>query len=127
MKRFVILGVVGSVLALSACASLAPYGAQRAPGGQGYSEQRIESNRYRVTYNGVGAAGRDVDPQADVGVIQQIVHPAGVVAEEPHLALGRLGAHAHHDGGAGRVHSPLHRSEERRVGKECRSRWSPYH
>ena len=26
------------------------------------------------------------------------------------------------------VHSPKrHRSEERRVGKECRSRWSPYH
>ena len=23
--------------------------------------------------------------------------------------------------------SPLSRSEERRVGKECRSRWSPYH
>src|ERR1035437_9460450 len=22
---------------------------------------------------------------------------------------------------------PRHRSEERRVGKECRSRWSPYH
>src|SRR5258706_4996476 len=22
---------------------------------------------------------------------------------------------------------PLERSEERRVGKECRSRWSPYH
>ena len=22
---------------------------------------------------------------------------------------------------------PKHRSEERRVGKECRSRWSPYH
>src|SRR2546422_8277103 len=22
---------------------------------------------------------------------------------------------------------PLYRSEERRVGKECRSRWSPYH
>ena len=21
----------------------------------------------------------------------------------------------------------VHRSEERRVGKECRSRWSPYH
>ena len=29
-----------------------------------------------------------------------------------------------------RVHSPVEncvRSEERRVGKECRSRWSPYH
>ena len=23
--------------------------------------------------------------------------------------------------------SSSHRSEERRVGKECRSRWSPYH
>src|ERR1041385_1511743 len=25
------------------------------------------------------------------------------------------------------VHRLTHRSEERRVGKECRSRWSPYH
>ena len=24
-------------------------------------------------------------------------------------------------------HAPKKRSEERRVGKECRSRWSPYH
>src|SRR6516162_10847725 len=28
---------------------------------------------------------------------------------------------------AGRGGSPGARSEERRVGKECRSRWSPYH
>ena len=25
------------------------------------------------------------------------------------------------------AHAPHRRSEERRVGKECRSRWSPYH
>src|SRR5256885_11185034 len=25
------------------------------------------------------------------------------------------------------ISAPLIRSEERRVGKECRSRWSPYH
>src|SRR3712207_7729102 len=25
------------------------------------------------------------------------------------------------------IEGPLERSEERRVGKECRSRWSPYH
>src|SRR5256885_10419339 len=25
------------------------------------------------------------------------------------------------------IGSRIHRSEERRVGKECRSRWSPYH
>ena len=27
----------------------------------------------------------------------------------------------------GKVGNDMHRSEERRVGKECRSRWSPYH
>ena len=27
----------------------------------------------------------------------------------------------------GRAHTGKFRSEERRVGKECRSRWSPYH
>ena len=26
-----------------------------------------------------------------------------------------------------RTEKPIVRSEERRVGKECRSRWSPYH
>src|SRR2546425_9088689 len=29
--------------------------------------------------------------------------------------------------GEGRVPAVVLRSEERRVGKECRSRWSPYH
>src|SRR5256885_15807136 len=33
---------------------------------------------------------------------------------------------AHEFGNAQRVGQPF-RSEERRVGKECRSRWSPYH
>ena len=31
------------------------------------------------------------------------------------------------DGNIVWVQVPLPRSEERRVGKECRSRWSPYH
>ncbi|MDP1778564.1 MAG: hypothetical protein Q8K90_08140 [Brevundimonas sp.] len=53
-------------LALSACASLAPYGAQMGPGGQGYAEQRIESNRYRVTYTGVGAPG----PVAEMALLR---------------------------------------------------------
>ncbi len=61
MKRLALALTGLSALALSACASLAPYGAQMGPNGQGYSEQRIESNRYRVTYNGVGAAGRVAD------------------------------------------------------------------
>ncbi len=61
MKRLAILSLAASALALSACASLAPYGPQQGAGGQGFSEQRIESNRYRVTYNGVGEPGRVAD------------------------------------------------------------------
>ena len=53
--------IAASVLVLSACASLAPYGPQQSARGQGFSEQRIESNRFRVTYNGVGAPGPVAD------------------------------------------------------------------
>lgn len=66
MKRLAILSLAASTLALAACASLAPYGPQRGPGGQGFSEQRIESDRYRVTYNGVGAPG----PVADYALLR---------------------------------------------------------
>src|SRR5256885_12342141 len=41
-------------------------------------------------------------------------------SEEP----GILSTHLHADG---HYKDMLYRSEERRVGKECRSRWSPYH
>lgn len=58
--------ILAAGLALSACASLAPYGAQMSPGGQGYAEQRIESNRFRVTYSGVGAPG----PVADMALLR---------------------------------------------------------
>ena len=61
MKRLTFSMIAVSALALSACASLAPYGPQQAERGQGFSEQRIESDRFRVTYNGVGAVGPIVD------------------------------------------------------------------
>lgn len=66
MTRFTLPLIAAAGLALSACASLAPYGAQMSPGGQGYAEQRIESNRFRVTYNGVGAPG----PVADMALLR---------------------------------------------------------
>ncbi len=66
MKRLVLPLIIAAGLGLSACASLAPYSAQTGPNGQGYSEQRIESNRFRVTYNGVGAPG----PVADYALLR---------------------------------------------------------
>lgn len=66
MKRLAILSIATSALALTACASLAPYGPQMSSGGQGFAEQRIESNRYRVTYNGVGSPG----PVADFALLR---------------------------------------------------------
>jgi hypothetical protein len=66
MKRLPLLTLAASALALSACASLAPYGPQMGPNGQGYAEQRIESNRWRVTYRGVGAPG----PVADMALLR---------------------------------------------------------
>ena len=47
--------------------------------------------------------------------------PGGAVAENLPANAGDTGSSP----GLGRSHMP--RSEERRVGKECRSRWSPYH
>ena len=66
MNRLTLPILAVSALALSACASLAPYGAKGGPGGQGFSEQRIESDRYRVTYDGVGAPG----PVADMALLR---------------------------------------------------------
>ena len=46
----------------------------------------------------------------------------------PDAALAaRLRAHIVNEGLRTEVLSGAQRSEERRVGKECRSRWSPYH
>lgn len=61
MKRLTFGLIAASALALSACASLAPYGPQQFARGQGFSEQQIETNRFRVTYNGVGAPGPVAD------------------------------------------------------------------
>jgi len=55
-----------AAMTTGACASLAPYGPQGGPGGQGYSEQRIERDRFRVSYNGVGAPG----PVADMALLR---------------------------------------------------------
>ena len=56
--------IAAAALSLGACASLQPYGPAQSQSGQGYAEQRIEANRYRITYRGVGAPG----PVADLAL-----------------------------------------------------------
>lgn len=47
--------------ALAACATAGPYAAAAKPGGPGYSEQRIENDRYRITYRGAPTVERASD------------------------------------------------------------------
>lgn len=61
-----LLAVAAIAATVAGCASLAPYGPQGSANGQGFSEQRIESDRYRVTYRGVGAPG----PVADLALLR---------------------------------------------------------
>src|SRR5215216_3382680 len=73
-----------------------------------------------------GTTGKEtVDDGVDVG--GEALLPLGVklgvrVVEGAVVALPREPFHVVVD-----EHPELYRSEERRVGKECRSRWSPYH
>ncbi len=44
---------------LAACATATPYGPAEADGGYGFSEQRIEKNRYRLTFRGNSSTTRE--------------------------------------------------------------------
>lgn len=53
MKRLLLIGA--AALALTACATPAAYGPARSPSGTGFVEQRIESDRWRISFRGSGA------------------------------------------------------------------------
>ena len=55
------------------------------------------------------------EPETDLRAILQIVHDFGDFVERNENLIRFFTDHG------------VMRSEERRVGKECRSRWSPYH
>ena len=62
------------------------------------------------------------NPNPMVGAV--IVKDGRIIGEGYHKKCGEL--HAERNAIASLTES-AERSEERRVGKECRSRWSPYH
>src|SRR5574337_184171 len=66
-------------------------------------------------------------PPAQVEGTQDFLPQPGKDLERPSSTRLKARFPYHGSGAMTRSPSPLARSEERRVGKECRSRWSPYH
>src|SRR2546425_9624340 len=67
-------------------------------------------------------------PILDAVLLMGEVRAAHASCRENQIGLAALGGNPHQirARGLSEVEGPQ-RSEERRVGKECRSRWSPYH
>ncbi|RZJ31613.1 MAG: hypothetical protein EON85_03070, partial [Brevundimonas sp.] len=54
-----VLLVTAAALALSACATATPYGPAGPQSRYGYSEQRVDSDRYRVSFAGNSVTSRE--------------------------------------------------------------------
>jgi hypothetical protein len=54
-----LLAATAAALALSACATATPYGPAGPDSRYGYSDQRIDSDRYRVNFSGNSVTSRD--------------------------------------------------------------------
>src|SRR2546430_13776823 len=76
------------------------------------------------------ASGKSFD---DIVAMHKAGEGWGKIAHDNGLNLGKVVSSAHRSDRAASHAQNAHgqnvhgRSEERRVGKECRSRWSPYH
>src|SRR3989449_11133048 len=89
---------------------------QQFPGFDGATECRGGGQQ---PYRGHGVPGLQHWRVAPYGV--------RVAAEHDRPGEWRVPVVGRRDAGDGLPRHDLRRSEERRVGKECRSRWSPYH
>src|SRR5256885_16979311 len=75
--------------------------------------------KHRLAAVGVGVHDDAVAPLGQLGVTRQVAREGEQATEQlwiPRIVERREVISRNHE-----------RSEERRVGKECRSRWSPYH
>src|ERR1043166_2947123 len=112
----------------SAPASSSPFNSSRVPSTDGSPAVMYGTNPRRLDFR------RSAKRSAMALVLVEAIGSDEVVANPDAIALGRLGLHDRPAelailGAIGHVddRSRIERSEERRVGKECRSRWSPYH
>jgi len=85
------------------------------PGSKIYYTQTLQTNRI---------VSQRVETSLHVGThLDGPMHAADGAGDIASLPLTKLV----HEGVVVDVSDAVERSEERRVGKECRSRWSPYH
>ena len=88
-------------------------------------EKRALIEQARVEWDALGAAS-DLVARDQESFLSKIADSI-VVEREAFTPARELTAKSFHLAGALRPERGAIRSEERRVGKECRSRWSPYH
>ena len=96
------------------CPSCRPHTIHRLPGSGWFRAGAFVADRLRSYLRDRGFAGTDIEAVLATGLDRLDLLEARLAAL---AAFRRLPA----------FESLLLRSEERRVGKECRSRWSPYH
>src|SRR5258706_10304236 len=83
-----------------------------------WSVTGVQTCALPICRNVLGGAARAAAPLDGARVLLELGDHLG------HVLEGRVGGQHEHVVFAGQARQ---RSEERRVGKECRSRWSPYH
>lgn len=59
MKKISLMATLPALALMAACATETPYGPSQDGGGYGFSEQRIEDNRYRITFRGNSLTPRE--------------------------------------------------------------------
>src|SRR2546430_3009357 len=84
-----------------------------------------------LTVTGVQTCALPIFPEGDISIEHSLRRASGKLVSDLEL-VPRPGAPAHCEARLELVRRQAEivlgvRSEERRVGKECRSRWSPYH
>src|SRR3712207_9356199 len=96
----------------------------------GYPRPQRSSGQHRLYIHGEVAALRDA-LQEGLSISSAISRAKEALSSDTHVLVGALSSFELERADAAMEAAialrSVERSEERRVGKECRSRWSPYH
>ena len=94
-----------------------------------------DSKMWYINLNDTDDSGADIfyivstwefDWYTNDGQICHYADPVNIKDHRDDMAI-EISKIAQYMGQKNNFYAPYYRSEERRVGKECRSRWSPYH